>query len=115
MIRPAKRFYLFDQFRVDASERMLAALSSGISRSGLGMVGRSAGASETEIDRLVTKLEPVLLRKRLGVVAARCVQQAKGAVIANVSLRDFFGRLAVGRNDALLRTPLLNRLRQLFQ
>ena len=45
-----------------ASERMLAALSSGISRSGLGMIGRSAGASDAEIDTLLSRLEPVLIR-----------------------------------------------------
>jgi bacteriocin biosynthesis cyclodehydratase domain-containing protein len=45
-----------------ASERMLAALSSGISRSGLGMIGRSAGASDAEIDTLLSRLEPVLSR-----------------------------------------------------
>lgn len=45
-----------------AGERMLAALSSGISRSGLGMIGRSAGASDAEIDALLTRLQPVLIR-----------------------------------------------------
>ena len=45
-----------------ASERMLAALSSGISRSGLGMIGRSAGASDDEIEALLGRLQPVLLR-----------------------------------------------------
>ena len=44
-----------------ASERMLAALSSGVSRSGLGMIGRAAGASDDEIDALLTQLQPVLI------------------------------------------------------
>ena len=46
-----------------ASERMLAALSSGVSRSGLGMIGRSAGASDAEIDALLAQLEPVLINR----------------------------------------------------
>ena len=44
-----------------ASERMLAALSSGVSRSGLGMIGRSAGASDAQIDALLAHLQPVLI------------------------------------------------------
>ena len=44
-----------------AGERMLAALSSGVSRSGLGMIGRAAGASEQEIDALLAQLQPVLI------------------------------------------------------
>jgi bacteriocin biosynthesis cyclodehydratase domain-containing protein len=44
-----------------ASEKMIAALSSGISRSGLGMIGRSAGANDAQIDSLLARLRPVLL------------------------------------------------------
>ena len=44
-----------------ATERMLAALSSGVSRSGLGMIGRSAGASDADVELLLARLEPVLI------------------------------------------------------
>ena len=44
-----------------AGERMLAALSSGVSRSGLGMIGRAAGASEEQVDALLAQLQPVLI------------------------------------------------------
>ena len=45
----------------NAAERMIAALGPGISRSGIGMVARSAGASAEELDRLLARLAPVLL------------------------------------------------------
>lgn len=45
----------------EATERMIAALSSGISRSGLGMIARSAGASDAEVEALLTRLQPVLM------------------------------------------------------
>lgn len=45
-----------------ATEKLIAALSSGISRSGLGMIGRSAGASDAQIDALLDHLAPVLLQ-----------------------------------------------------
>jgi bacteriocin biosynthesis cyclodehydratase domain-containing protein len=44
-----------------AQERMIAALSSGVSRSGLGMIARSAGAEERDVDRLLEAVGPVLV------------------------------------------------------
>jgi hypothetical protein len=45
----------------EATERMLAALASGISRSGLTMIAHSAGASDADVDALLARLEPVLV------------------------------------------------------
>jgi hypothetical protein len=47
-----------------ASEKMIAALGSGISRSGLDMIARSAGATEVAVDALLTRLGPVMLREK---------------------------------------------------
>lgn len=47
-----------------ASEKMIAALGSGISRSGLDMVARSAGAAEGAVDELLARLRPILLREK---------------------------------------------------
>ncbi len=44
-----------------ASEKMIAALGAGISRSGLDMIARSAGASAAEVDALLARLRPVML------------------------------------------------------
>jgi len=43
-----------------ATERMIAALTVGVSDSGLAMIGRSAGADPAAIDTLVRQLEPAL-------------------------------------------------------
>jgi bacteriocin biosynthesis cyclodehydratase domain-containing protein len=43
-----------------ADERMISALTTGISRSGLEMIGRASGATERDVDRLVTRLGPAL-------------------------------------------------------
>jgi bacteriocin biosynthesis cyclodehydratase domain-containing protein len=40
----------------DADERMIAALSTGVSHSGLSMIGHSAGATDGEIARLIARL-----------------------------------------------------------
>jgi bacteriocin biosynthesis cyclodehydratase domain-containing protein len=45
----------------DAGDRMLAALASGVSRSGLSMIGTDAGADEPEVERLLAAVAPVLL------------------------------------------------------
>ena len=45
-----------------ASEKMIAALGSGVSRSGLTMIGLAAGVTETQVDALLTRLRPVMLR-----------------------------------------------------
>ena len=47
-----------------AAEKMIAALGSGVSRSGLGMIGRSAGASDAAIDQLLDRLKPAMLAER---------------------------------------------------
>ena len=76
----------------DASERMLAALSSGVSRSGLGMIGRSAGASDSEIDLLLARLQPVLVHPvertthRVVVTGAGRLAQRLVAVLAAAGL-----------------------------
>lgn len=45
-----------------ATEKMIAALAAGVSRSGLGMIGRSAGATDAAIQSLLERLDGVLLR-----------------------------------------------------
>ena len=45
-----------------AEERLIAALGPGISRSGLSMTAISCGVDEREVDGLLRRLEPVLLR-----------------------------------------------------
>jgi bacteriocin biosynthesis cyclodehydratase domain-containing protein len=54
-----------------ADERMIAALRSGVSRSGLEMIASSSGASERDVASLLRTLKPVLLSDRVGVAAAR--------------------------------------------
>jgi bacteriocin biosynthesis cyclodehydratase domain-containing protein len=44
----------------NADERMIAALSTGISRSGLDMIGRASGATLEQVDSLVERLAPAL-------------------------------------------------------
>jgi bacteriocin biosynthesis cyclodehydratase domain-containing protein len=44
-----------------ADERMISALVAGISRSGLGMIARSAGGHERDADRLLRAVAPLLL------------------------------------------------------
>lgn len=46
-----------------ASEKMIAALVSGVSRSGLDMIARAAGANETAVDALLAHLRPAMLQK----------------------------------------------------
>ena len=45
-----------------ASEKMIAALTAGVSRSGLTMIARAAGATEAAADALLAQLRPVMLR-----------------------------------------------------
>jgi bacteriocin biosynthesis cyclodehydratase domain-containing protein len=44
-----------------ADERMIHALSAGVSRSGLSMIARSSGATEGDVARLLERITPVLL------------------------------------------------------
>jgi hypothetical protein len=48
----------------NADERMIAALSTGISRSGLDMIGRASGATTEQVDSLVERLTPALELER---------------------------------------------------
>lgn len=43
-----------------AEERLIAALTAGISRSGLTMIAESAGASDTQVEAILRKVSPVL-------------------------------------------------------
>jgi hypothetical protein len=43
-----------------ADERIIAALSAGVSRPGLAMIGRAAGASEPDVDALLALMAPAL-------------------------------------------------------
>jgi bacteriocin biosynthesis cyclodehydratase domain-containing protein len=54
-----------------ADERMLGALSVGVPRSGVSMIGLDAGASEQDVRRFLRQLEPVL---RQGPAAAETVR-----------------------------------------
>lgn len=44
-----------------AVERMLDALTHGVTRAGLGMIGRNAGATDDQVDAFVTAVRPALL------------------------------------------------------
>jgi bacteriocin biosynthesis cyclodehydratase domain-containing protein len=44
-----------------SDERMVAALVSGVSRSGLAMIAQSSGAAEHDIDSLLRRLDPLLV------------------------------------------------------
>lgn len=46
-----------------ATEKLIAALTAGISRSGLIMTARAAGATEADVDALLTRLRPAMLRE----------------------------------------------------
>lgn len=48
-----------------ATERMIAALTVGVSETGLTMIGRSAGADPAAIERLIRQLEPALSQNAL--------------------------------------------------
>ncbi len=52
-----------------ASEHMIAALGAGISHSGLVMIARSAGATESQADALLTRLRPALIAERPPAIA----------------------------------------------
>src|ERR1700712_3857703 len=52
-----------------ADERMIHALSAGVSLSGLSMIARSSGAKEGDVARLLERLTPVLLPDPPTVVA----------------------------------------------
>jgi bacteriocin biosynthesis cyclodehydratase domain-containing protein len=54
-----------------AEERMIAALASGVSRSGLDMIARSAGAAEPDVAGLLRRLKPLLLPSEAASPAAR--------------------------------------------
>jgi bacteriocin biosynthesis cyclodehydratase domain-containing protein len=45
----------------DAEERMISALASGVSRSGLDMIATSAGAGPSEVSGLLRRLKPLLV------------------------------------------------------
>ncbi|MDQ1609712.1 MAG: hypothetical protein QOE16_2444 [Microbacteriaceae bacterium] len=47
-----------------ADERMVEALGGGVTRSGLSMIGRHAGATEADVIRLLAALRPVLLPRK---------------------------------------------------
>src|SRR5258708_5034528 len=47
-----------------ADERMLEALAGGVTRSGLSMIGRHAGATEAAVARLFAALRPALLPRQ---------------------------------------------------
>jgi bacteriocin biosynthesis cyclodehydratase domain-containing protein len=53
-------------------ERMIAALSAGISRSGLSMIATAAGARERDAELLLQRLEPLLLAPE-SPIPTRCV------------------------------------------
>jgi len=46
-----------------ATERMLTALAGGIPRSGLGMIGRTAGLAESQVERFLDLVAPALERE----------------------------------------------------
>ena len=67
-----------------ASEHMIAALGSGVSRSGLTVIARSAGVDDSSVDSLLERLEPVMEAERGG-AARRVVVSGSGRLAERVA------------------------------
>ncbi|MCU1534884.1 MAG: hypothetical protein JWR53_1365 [Glaciihabitans sp.] len=85
----------------NAQERMIAALSAGISPSGLLMVARSAGAADDERESLLQALQPVLVAEddpaprahpKVAVVGSGPTVEAIADFLAQNSLRPLVSR-----------------------
>ena len=80
----------------EATERMIAALSAGVTRPGLGMIGRSAGATEDHVDELVHAVSPALVREA-------ATPKARVVIVGRGRTADRIGRLlSASRLDVVI-------------
>lgn len=83
-----------------ATEKLIAALSAGISSSGLAMIGRSAGATDAEVEALVARLSPALLanppaaQPTVAVAGTGRLSDRVAAVLAEAGVRVMVARSA---------------------
>jgi bacteriocin biosynthesis cyclodehydratase domain-containing protein len=68
-----------------ADERMIAALSSGVSRSGLDMIATSAGATEREVGALLRAVKPVLLPEPASPIPGRVSIVGRGQTVERIA------------------------------
>ncbi|HEX4058294.1 MAG TPA: TOMM precursor leader peptide-binding protein [Galbitalea sp.] len=65
----------------NAEERMIAALSLGVSRSGLSMIATAAGAGEPDVTRLLARLDPLLQSPEQPVAPRRVAIVGRGPTV----------------------------------
>jgi bacteriocin biosynthesis cyclodehydratase domain-containing protein len=68
-----------------ADERMIAALSSGVSRSGLDMIATSAGATEREVTAVLRAVKPLLLPESVAPTPARVSIVGRGQTVERIA------------------------------
>jgi bacteriocin biosynthesis cyclodehydratase domain-containing protein len=68
-----------------ADERMIAALGSGVSRSGLDMIASSSGASEQDVSRLLRQVRPLLLSEPPEQPPARVSIVGRGQTVERIA------------------------------
>jgi hypothetical protein len=68
-----------------AEERMIAALGSGVSRSGLDMIAESSGASEQDVAALLRKLKLLLVPEAVEPPAARVSIVGRGQTVERIA------------------------------
>ena len=68
-----------------AEERMIAALGSGVSRSGLDMIASSSGASGHEVAGLLRRIKPLLLPEEAPLPAARVSIVGRGQTVERIA------------------------------
>ncbi len=69
----------------NADERMIAALVSGVSRSGLSAIGTSAGAEEAEVNRLLDAVSPALLPASSGPARRTVALSGTGRTVDSIA------------------------------
>lgn len=85
-----------------ATEHMVAALSSGVSRSGLFMIGRAQGATDAEVTTLLDRMTPALLPEDNRRVVKTVLVAGSGPTAHNLAL-DLAAaglRVLIARNTA---------------
>jgi bacteriocin biosynthesis cyclodehydratase domain-containing protein len=68
-----------------ADERMIAALRSGVSRSGLDMIATSAGATEREVAAVLRAVKPLLLSEPVDPTPARVSIVGRGQTVERIA------------------------------
>ena len=80
----------------EATERMIAALAAGVTRPGLGMIGRSAGATEDRVEELLDEVSPALVRET-------ATPTARVVIVGRGRTADRIGRLlSASRVDVVI-------------